>query len=248
MAKNLLKVFSLAAVMLAATSAFAEEGTDTIVTIPQCGVLGMCPSQNFMTKASGLSICKTNSSNTASRTDITYYEKALSDTSVVIGGAVMLIGTPGEYTLTFTEASATQDVNIPSSNTESAYGKVGETVTLKVKKGRQLYKLVDTEEEPYFAAIAEGNNLEGKKAIEVSVEGGKYYMTLTSTAITNIKNNTGNDYSEKITWTKPASGIEKIYVNADALRSGRIFNLAGQSVDEDYKGIVIIDGKKLLKK
>jgi len=73
-------------------------------------------------------------------------------------------------------------------------------------------------------------------------------MTLTSTAITNIKNNTGNDYSEKITWTKPASGIEKIYVNADALRSGRIFNLAGQSVDEDYKGIVIIDGKKLLKK
>ncbi len=40
----------------------------------------------------------------------------------------------------------------------------------------------------------------------------------------------------------------KIIVDARCFNNGAIFNLAGQKVDENYKGLVIKSGKKLIQK
>jgi hypothetical protein len=37
-------------------------------------------------------------------------------------------------------------------------------------------------------------------------------------------------------------------INAEAQQNGRIYNLAGQRVDNAFKGIVIVNGKKIVKK
>ena len=42
------------------------------------------------------------------------------------------------------------------------------------------------------------------------------------------------------------TGVEMI--NAEAQQNGRIYNLAGQRVDNAFKGIVIVGGKKIVKK
>ena len=45
---------------------------------------------------------------------------------------------------------------------------------------------------------------------------------------------------------KQAAGIHAI--STTTTKNGSIYNLAGQKVNADYKGIVIIDGKKKLNK
>ena len=44
------------------------------------------------------------------------------------------------------------------------------------------------------------------------------------------------------------NGIDAVKANAAKVADGKMYNLAGQLVGEDYKGIVIINGKKYLKK
>lgn len=44
------------------------------------------------------------------------------------------------------------------------------------------------------------------------------------------------------------NGIDTVKANAAKLADGKIYNLSGQLVGEDYKGIVIVNGKKYLKK
>ena len=46
---------------------------------------------------------------------------------------------------------------------------------------------------------------------------------------------------------KQETGI-RTAVSTKASTSGNIYNLSGQKVNADYKGIVIVDGKKMLKK
>ena len=48
-------------------------------------------------------------------------------------------------------------------------------------------------------------------------------------------------------YTTPSTGISSIK-NAAKLADGKMYNLSGQLVGEDYKGIVIVNGKKYLKK
>lgn len=49
-------------------------------------------------------------------------------------------------------------------------------------------------------------------------------------------------------FSAPATSIEGVNANATAPADGRIYNLAGQRVDNNYKGIVIVNGKKYLRK
>ena len=44
------------------------------------------------------------------------------------------------------------------------------------------------------------------------------------------------------------TGINGIENNTATLDNGRVYNLAGQQVGSDYKGIVLKNGKKCLKK
>ena len=49
-------------------------------------------------------------------------------------------------------------------------------------------------------------------------------------------------------FSAPATSIESVNANATAPADGRTYNLAGQRVDNNYKGIVIVNGKKYLRK
>ena len=49
-------------------------------------------------------------------------------------------------------------------------------------------------------------------------------------------------------FSAPATSIEGVNANATAPADGRTYNLAGQRVDNNYKGIVIVNGKKYLRK
>lgn len=44
------------------------------------------------------------------------------------------------------------------------------------------------------------------------------------------------------------TGIDGVYTNAVDNKSNAVYNLAGQKVGDDYKGIVIVNGKKILRK
>lgn len=50
------------------------------------------------------------------------------------------------------------------------------------------------------------------------------------------------------TFTPLATGIAGVTVKADKAADNRIFNLAGQQVSKDYKGVVIQNGVKKLQK
>lgn len=50
-------------------------------------------------------------------------------------------------------------------------------------------------------------------------------------------------FSQSVTTT--ATGISKVE-NLEVAKDGKIFNLAGQQVGKNYKGIVIKNGKKMV--
>ena len=49
------------------------------------------------------------------------------------------------------------------------------------------------------------------------------------------------------TFGNSATGINGVHV-ANKHNDGKMYNLAGQRVGNDYKGIVIVNGKKYIKK
>lgn len=49
------------------------------------------------------------------------------------------------------------------------------------------------------------------------------------------------------TVTKPTAGIKSPFVHA-AANNGLAYNLAGQRVSDSYKGIVIVNGRKMIRK
>ena len=90
-----------------------------------------------------------------------------------------------------------------------------------------------------------------------------YYGNLTSTPTHIIFNNSGSPQTADMSFTNggwyqgsstkadPSLGIEDVELNDNSQLSivnSRLYNLSGQKVDDDYKGIVIVNGKKYLKK
>jgi len=45
-----------------------------------------------------------------------------------------------------------------------------------------------------------------------------------------------------------ATAISHVSTETFRVSDGKIYNIAGQRVDEDYKGIVIMNGKKYIRK
>jgi len=90
-----------------------------------------------------------------------------------------------------------------------------------------------------------------------------YYGNLTSTPTHIIFNNSGSPQTADMSFTDggwyqgsstkadPSLGIEDVELNDNSQLSivnSQLYNLTGQKVDNDYKGIVIVNGKKYLKK
>ena len=48
------------------------------------------------------------------------------------------------------------------------------------------------------------------------------------------------------TFSTTSTGINGVYTSTK-LNDGKMYNLAGQRVGDDYKGIVIVNGKKYIK-
>jgi|GEM_PF-2422024 len=194
------------ALRLAPRSSADVEVVDTVVVIPASGILGLCPSRKFTTKESHLLIAKTNTGAQATRNDISYTIKDFSAGSVASSGAVMLIGKPGEHTLLFTDDNVT--ANIPTSNAVNADGKPGETASVNVPKQRALYELVTDDSGASFKMVYD--NTANKTAYAYTGTAGKYYMTMTSSSLTNIKKNAGLSSLDEIAWHSTTPGIATI--------------------------------------
>ncbi len=72
--------------------------------------------------------------------------------------------------------------------------------------------------------------------------------TLTSTSNCITLTNTGAYLIEKIEIVNPASGVESVKAANVAAQDGATYNMAGQKVSADYKGVVVKDGKKFMQK
>lgn len=63
-----------------------------------------------------------------------------------------------------------------------------------------------------------------------------------------IAHNSDEFASNNMVLANASTGIDNISIAHDAAKSGIAYNIAGQRVGKDYKGIVIVDGKKILRK
>lgn len=76
------------------------------------------------------------------------------------------------------------------------------------------------------------------------------YMNVNSTIFTMIhegRNNLNLHYEGSFCIDNAASGIEEIYGDENEYENANIYNLAGQRVGKDYRGVIIKNGRKYLK-
>jgi hypothetical protein len=74
---------------------------------------------------------------------------------------------------------------------------------------------------------------------DASLEEGQTYENLISGA--------SNFYMKEEATTNPYTGINNVIINTGKTTSA-IYNLAGQKVNKNYKGILVKDGKKFVNK
>ena len=123
-----------------------------------------------------------------------------------------------------------------TSYTRSASSSATDRALVISQNGTELYNQVVKENETtdYETATIEGVTKKVFPARTVAVSAGTVDITWTTNAL--------NFYAYKFEST---TGIQTVkVVTAD----GAIYNLAGQKVSEDYKGVVIKDGKKVVNK
>lgn len=211
---------------------------DTVVTIPATGHLAINVKSNFRTSAD---VTVTNINATAKSTALNYLNHQ--GDSVFMGSSLILTATPGEYTLHYTTDSITAKYN----STVTYW--LDETPGVAYKKSRMLYKFVNEadkvgfERDETFAADSYTSCTLG--------EGEHLYLPLNATAVANIAKTLGTTQAELhfIPWTGPeasATGIAAIEENA--VKNSVRYNLSGQKVSNDYKGLVIVNGKKVINK
>ena len=136
--------------------------------------------------------------------------------------------------------------------------------TLKGKKKHTL-ELEDSDDGTYLLFYAYGDDpflAESGEIMTINFEAaedladGEYEGLITKGGVDNADGNIHDvngwpkpSYTPDVTFkfiVGPATGIENITV-ADA-ENAPIYNIAGQKVGKDYKGLVIINGKKIIKK
>lgn len=138
---------------------------------------------------------------------------------VPAGKAIVVKGDQGTYTIPTIEAAIDFETALEASTTE---------VIATDADADTYYYLGVVNEEPVFRPLAVG----GKLAV------GKCFFTVAKSAgAKNLKMAIIDDET---------TGISNVNVNA--ARSNAIYNLAGQRVNASTKGIIIVNGKKMLNK
>ena len=172
--------------------------TDTTIVIPQTGYLPVKPSRPFFGPAS-LTIVNTNASSKADITDLSYTTYR-ADTLIAMASTYILVGTPGQYTLKFSDAAATIAGSSNTAWTE-------EEVYTENKAGRYVYKFVADSEKVGFQRD-EDYAADNYKSCRFG-EGEHLYITLTAKAAGYIETNNGLEAGSLsfIQWNGPVPEI-----------------------------------------
>lgn len=221
-----------------------ETATDTTVVVPATGHLAVKVSSNFTASAN----MKVTSINATAKSTELKYNTAGGD-SVFQSGVVILTAAPGEYVLTYTDATVTAPFY------SSVLSWLDETPGVAYKKNRMLYRFVNNADSVGFVrdeTYAESNYMSCALA-----EGDHLYLPLNTTFMSNLATTMGTTVAELsyIPWNGPvASDLAIEGVSADecgltgASANSQRYNLLGQPVDASYRGLVIVNGKKRLVK
>ena len=118
-------------------------------------------------------------------------------------------------------------------------GKNGETDRNLVltQDGKELYNKVVQETDAKSITLEDGNSSNVYPIVSVPVSKGTVDVAYPTNSL--------NFYA--FTFTPTTTGISST-VQAKKTNTGADYNLAGQRVDKNYKGIVISDGKKMIRK
>lgn len=159
----------------------------------------------------------------------------------------------GIYTVTITFNAETQEINVTTVKTGEA-GPVEHTYSVRGTLGGDAwevdYDMTKGEDGIYtvtFDNVAAGN-YEFKVRVDhdwsVAYPGSNYQLTVDQDGSKVVI--TFNEETKEVNATVTApTGIANIKAEA---AQGKLYNVAGQKVDANYKGIVIVNGKKVLMK
>ena len=210
---------------------------DSTVVIPATGHLAINVSSNFRTSAD-VTVSSINA--TAKSTALNYLNHQ--GDSVFMNGSVILTAQPGEYTLHFTTDSIQAKFN------STVVYWLDQTPGVAYKKNRMLYRFVNNADSVGF--VRDETYAADNYTSCALGEGQHLYLPLNTTAVSNIATTLGTTQEALsfIPWTGPVAEKTAIeQVNADAATSIAV-NLAGMPVGADYKGFVIVNGKKAIVK
>lgn len=221
---------------------------DTIITMPETGVLPVKPSRNF-TGPKDVTVC----SFFGSKDSGLRFTKYGLDTVVVASAvnsssAVFLVARPGTYTLTLTDREVTGRFNSTTVNWQNEPGTA-------YKKSRQLYKFVNEpgrvgfERDEKYAAdnyqycdLAEGEHVYTPLA-ENNVEA---VARLLKTTVAETK---------FIPWEGPWTNVPALDVTpagigtvsaAEPASQGAAYSLQGIRTTGTRKGVQVVDGRKVI--
>lgn len=234
-------------------AAFAEEDKDTTVVIPETGHLAIKPSRNFFGPA-GIIISSFYGSGSATSPGLKFNNQELGEGIIIYSpgnssSGYILTGTPGTYTLTLTDATATKQFYSTSASWAATPGKV-------YKKDSRIYKFINQPEKIGFERD-EKYASDNYQYCDMG-EGEHIYFPVTNKAMERITATMGTtaDVLTFIPWseekwgcpTASTSGISEM-LNDGQLANGQCYNLQGQRVNEPaQKGIYIKNGKKYIAK
>lgn len=146
------------------------------------------------------------------------------------GEAVVLYATPGQYTFPVCSSSLGRDAdNLLKGSDGAEWTTGGDTY--------YFFGVNKSGEVGFYLGVADGSAFTNKAH--------KAYLPLT-------KSESGAGTATSKAFLLPGlpftTAIGKIHYDGGSLTEGPAYNLAGQRVGKDYKGIVIINGRKVLRK
>ena len=138
-------------------------------------------------------------------------------------------------------------IAVPASGTLQVCARTGSNSAtdrnlVLTQDGKELYNKVVQESDATSITLDDGNESKVYPIISVAVNQGTVEVTYPTGSM--------NFYSMNFyafTFTPGTTGISSTVENQKA-NDGATYNLAGQRVDKNYKGIVISDGKKVIRK
>ena len=224
-----------------------EAGQDTVVVVPETGILPVKPSRNF-TGPEDVIACSFFASNTSGLS----FSQFRLDTVIVASATknstgVFLIAKPGSYKLTFTDEESTAKINSTVISWQDTPGQA-------YKKSRRLYKFVNeaghvgfVRDEKYasdsyqYCDLAEGENVFIPLA-EKNVEAIADLLKTTPTALQFIP-------FEGPWKNVPTLDTEPASVNMPAVEpegQSAVYGLDGIRTAKPRKGINVVDGRKVI--